>query len=72
VVRLASDVSTTRRPRDRVQNSSSTEMSKESEVTASHVSPGAWGMRSSIAAKKAATCACSTITPLGLPVEPEV
>jgi hypothetical protein len=29
-------------------------------------------MRSSIAAKKLATLRCSTSTPLGVPVEPEV
>ena len=40
-------------------------------VSASHVA-GSPPTRSVIAAKKAATLRCSTTTPLGRPVEPEV
>ena len=62
---------TTLNPRASVQNSSSTEMSKEMLVTASHT-PGCAPMRWSMPAKKLATLRCSIITPLGRPVEPEV
>ncbi len=58
-------------PRVSVQSSSSTEMSNAMLVSASHVA-GASPTRSVIAAKKPATLRCSTTTPLGLPVEPEV
>ena len=47
-------------------------MSKERLVTESQVPPPSWGMRSSIPSKKFATFRCSTITPFGRPVEPEV
>ena len=70
-VRFSSEVSTTLNPRASVQNSSSTEMSKDSEVTASQM-PGAVPIRSSMPAKKLLTLRCSIITPLGRPVEPEV
>ena len=46
-------------------------MSNERLVTASQV-PASVPSRSSIAAKKFTTFRCSTITPLGRPVEPEV
>lgn len=69
--RFSSEDSTTLKPRHSVQNSSSTEMSKLRLVTASQT-PGSVPMRSSIPAKKFATLRCSTITPLGRPVEPEV
>ncbi len=46
-------------------------MSKEMEVTASQV-PGEEPRRSSMAAKKLAAVRWGTITPLGLPVEPDV
>ena len=64
------------KPRASVQNSSSTEMSNEMLVTASHT-PGARARvvrraASSIAVKKLATLRCSIITPLGRPVEPDV
>jgi hypothetical protein len=55
-----------------VQNSSSTEMSNDRLVTASQVPGGSCGMRSSIPAKKLVTLRCSTITPFGVPVEPDV
>ena len=54
-VRLSSPASTSLKPRARVQKSSSTEMSKLSEVTASQTLPVAWSIRSSIPAKKLAT-----------------
>ena len=63
---------TTLNPRAMVQNSSSTEMSNERLVTASQVPGGLCGIRSSIPAKKFVTLRCSTITPLGLPVDPDV
>ena len=63
------------KPRVSVQNSSSTEMSNEMLVTASHT-PGAADGRgrvaASIAVKKLTTLRCSIITPLGRPVEPDV
>ena len=46
-------------------------MSNEMLVTASHT-PGSVPSSASIAAKKLATLRCSTITPFGRPVEPEV
>src|SRR5256886_3147822 len=49
----------------------STEMSNEMLVTASHT-PGSVPSTRSIPAKKFTTLRCVTITPLGLPVEPEV
>jgi len=69
--RSSSVCTTTLKPRASVQRSSSTEMSKEMLVTASQT-PGVVPSRSSMAAKKAATFLCSSITPLGRPVEPEV
>jgi hypothetical protein len=69
--RLASSATTTVKPRVSVQNSSRTEMSKESEVTASQV-PGSAPTLSSIPAKKFITLRWLTTTPFGLPVEPEV
>ena len=69
--RESSPISTSLNPRASVQNSSSTEMSKDSEVTASQV-PGSVPMRASIPAKKFATLRCSISTPLGRPVLPEV
>ncbi|MCZ7669921.1 MAG: hypothetical protein M5U34_23455 [Chloroflexi bacterium] len=63
---------TTLKPRASVQNSSNTEISKERLVTASQVPGGSWGMRSSMPAKKLTTLPCCTMTPFGLPVEPEV
>ncbi len=64
------------KPRVSVQNSSSTEMSNEMLVTASH-DPGACRRVvkpscSSIAVKKLTTLRCSIITPFGRPVEPDV
>ena len=62
---------TTVKPRASVQNSSSTEMSKEMLVAASHTPgfvPNTWSM----AVKKLATLRCSIITPFGRPVEPDV
>ncbi len=47
-------------------------MSKLSEVTASHVPAGSCGTTASIPVKKFTTLRCSTITPLGVPVEPLV
>ena len=70
--RFSSLESTTLKPRASVQKSSSTEMSKERLVTASQTPGGSWPMRSSMPAKKFDTLRCSTITPLGRPVEPEV
>ena len=70
--RVSSLLSTSLNPRASVQNSSSTEMSKDRDVTASHVSPGLCGMRASMPTQKFTTLRCSTITPLGRPVEPEV
>ncbi len=64
--------STTVKPRAMVQNNSSTEMSNERLVTASQVPAGRCGTQSSIPAKKFVTLRCSTITPLGLPVDPDV
>ena len=46
-------------------------MSNEMLVTASHT-PGSSPRIRSIPAKKLITLRCSTITPLGFPVEPEV
>ncbi len=70
--RSASLASTTSNPRESVQKSSSTEMSKLRLVTASQT-PGRWGaMTASMPAAKLATFRCSTMTPLGVPVEPEV
>ena len=65
-------LSTTVKPRAMVQNNSSTEMSNERLVTASQVPGGLCGIRSSIPAKKFVTLRCSTITPLGRPVDPDV
>ena len=62
---------TTLKPRVSVQNSSNTEMSKEMLVTASQT-PGSRPTRSSMPVKKLAALRWQTITPLGLPVEPEV
>lgn len=69
--RFSSLESTILKPRASVQNSSSTEMSKERLVTASQV-PGSVPMRASMPVKKFETLRCSTITPLGRPVEPDV
>ena len=69
---VSSPAITSLTPRASVQKSSSTEMSKDSEVTASQASPGPWGMRASMPTKKFTALRCSTITPLGRPVEPEV
>ena len=67
-----SDLSTTWKPRVSVHSSSSTEMSNERLVTASQTPGGSWSMTSSIATKKLTTWRCSSITPLGVPVEPDV
>ncbi len=64
--------STTSKPRARVQSSSSTEMSKEMLVTASHLPGGSRSRRSSMAQKKLTTLRWVTTTPFGVPVEPEV
>ena len=45
-------------------------MSKERLVTASSVLPGSCLTRASIPVKKLTTLRCSTMTPLGLPVDP--
>ena len=66
------DVVTSVTPRASDQKISSTEMSKDRLVTASQASPSARGMTASMPAKKLATLRCSTMTPLGRPVEPEV
>jgi hypothetical protein len=71
-VRLSSPASTSLKPRESVQKSSSTEMSNDRLVTASHASPSSYWMRWSMAAKKLATLPWPTMTPLGVPVEPEV
>ncbi|CAM4527879.1 hypothetical protein COEX109129_42040 [Corallococcus exiguus] len=63
--------STTWKPRVQAQSSSSTEMSKEMLVIASHV-PGHGETCASIARKKFITVRCGTPTPLGRPVEPDV
>lgn len=47
-------------------------MSNDRLVTASQVCPGPPPTRSSMARQKVANWSCSTMTPLGLPVEPEV
>jgi hypothetical protein len=47
-------------------------MSKEMLVRASQAPGGSLPMRLSIPAKKFTTLRCRTMTPLGLPVEPEV
>ncbi len=60
------------KPRASVQKISSTEMSKEMLVTASQVPGFSHSRRASIPAKKFTTLRCSTMTPLGLPVEPDV
>ena len=62
---------TVSKPRQSVQKISSTEMSNEMLVTASHV-PGSRPTRSSMPAKKFATLRCSIMTPFGRPVEPDV
>jgi hypothetical protein len=67
-----SSCTTTLKPRARVQSSSSTEMSNEMLVTASHTPGPSPPTRASIAAKKLVTFRWRTITPLGRPVEPEV
>ena len=62
-------------PRVSVQSSSSTEMSKDMLVTASHVRCVElleWPSCSSIAVKKLTTLRCSIMTPLGRPVDPDV
>ena len=69
---IASPASTTVSPRDSVQKISSTEMSNDRLVTAIQTSPALCGIRSSMPAKKFAALRCSTMTPLGVPVEPEV
>jgi hypothetical protein len=68
---------TTVNPRASVQNSSRTEMSNEMLVSASQVrrapaSLASSPSRASIPAKKFETFRCSSITPLGRPVDPEV
>src|SRR4051812_11698958 len=60
------------KPRVKVQHSSSTEISKERLVTASHCPGGSRGTRWSMPAKKLITLPCVTTTPLGWPVEPDV
>ena len=67
-----SQCTTTLNPRHTVQRSSSTEMSNDRLVTASHTPGVSTPMHESIAAKKLVTLPCSSITPLGPPVEPEV
>ena len=47
-------------------------MSNDRLVTASHTPGGSWSITWSIAAKKLTTLRCSSITPLGRPVEPDV
>ena len=69
--RFSSGAITTLKPRVSVQKSSSTEISNEMLVTASHT-PGSVPSTRSIPVKKFTTLRCVTITPLGLPVEPEV
>ncbi len=68
----ASVCTTTLKPRHSVHSSSSTEMSKETLVTASQVPEEEAPRRASIPAKKLATLRCCTMTPLGVPVVPEV
>ena len=63
---------TTFQPRVSVQKISSTEMSKDRLVTASQVPGSGASSDRSMPAKKFTTLRCSTITPLGVPVEPEV
>ena len=60
------------KPRVSVQSSSSTEMSKERLVTASQTPAGSRPSRSSMPAKKLTTLRWPTITPFGLPVDPDV
>ena len=59
-------------PRAQGQNSSSPEISKEMVVTAPASSAARIAVTSRMRARKFSISRCSTITPLGLPVEPEV
>ena len=63
---------TTRAPHDSGRYSSSAAMSNESVVTSSSTSSAVMPGASAIEVRKLTTLACSTITPLGLPVEPDV
>ena len=74
---LSSSAATiTVKPRVRVHRSSSTEMSKDRLVTASQTPGRTFPARSpstrSMPAKKFVTLRCSSITPFGVPVEPDV
>ncbi len=68
----AADTRTVLPPTLSGRNSSRTEISKDAVVTDSSTSPASRPGLSRIASRKFTTLRCSTCTPLGCPVEPDV
>ncbi len=67
-----SPCTTTVTPRASVHSSSSAAMSNETLVVASHTDPGPAVTWSSMACRKFVSARCGTVTPFGVPVEPDV